>query len=123
VRIKSKSTNEGLITIIKLLNDVGKQKNVRIWRDLAKRLASSRKNRAEVNVSRIRRFTEPKAVVAVPGKLLGAGTIGHAVTVAALSFTKDAKEKITKAGGKCVSFEELIKENPKGSNVKMMRGI
>jgi large subunit ribosomal protein L18e len=120
---KSASTNDGLKGLIAILDKAGKEKGASIWRDLAIRLAASRKNRTEINVSRVSRHTEAKDVVAVPGKLLGTGTIGHAVTVAALSFSQGAKEKIANAGGTCVSFEELLKENPKGSNVKIMRGV
>jgi large subunit ribosomal protein L18e len=120
---KSKSQNDDLIGLIGYLDKVGKSQKVLIWGDLAKRLASSRKNRQPVNLSRIRRHTKAKDVVAIPGKLLGGGAIGHAVTVAAISFSKSAREKITSAGGKCISFEELIKKNPKGTNVKIMRGV
>jgi large subunit ribosomal protein L18e len=120
---KSASTNQGLKGLITLLDKAGKEKGVSIWRDLAKKLASSRKNRAQVNVSTVSRHTKAKDVVAVPGKLLGAGAMGHAVTVAALSFSQGAKEKITNAGGKCISFEDLLKENPNGSSVKIMRGV
>ncbi len=120
---KSTSTNDKLKGLIALLDKEGKEKGTSIWRDLASRLASSRKNRTRINVSSVSRHTEAKDVVAVPGKLLGAGTIGHAVTVAALSFSQGARDKITSAGGKCISFEQLVKENPKGSNVKIMRGV
>ena len=33
---------------------------------------------------------------------------------------KTAKQIIEEAGGKCITIEELVKENPKGSNVKIM---
>jgi large subunit ribosomal protein L18e len=122
-KMKSNSLNDDLIGIIIFLNKEGRSQKAPIWGDLAKRLAASRKNRKAVNLSKIRRHTKARDVVAIPGKLLGAGTIGHAVTVAALSFSNSAREKITKAGGKCISFEELIKKNPKGKNVKIMRGV
>jgi large subunit ribosomal protein L18e len=120
---RSKSTNDGLVSIIELLNKTAREKNASIWKDIAKRIASPRKNRTELNVSRLGRHTKAKDVVAVPGKLLGSGVIGHDVTVAALSFSASAKEKISSAGGKCISFDELLKTNPRGSNVKIMRGV
>ncbi|RMF89481.1 MAG: 50S ribosomal protein L18e, partial [Methanobacteriota archaeon] len=64
-------------------------------------------------------YTEKGDVVAVPGKVLGSGTIAHPLTVAACSFTASAREKITAAGGRCLSIEELVKENPKGSGVRI----
>jgi len=59
-------------------------------------------------------------MVVVPGKVLGAGEINHPVIVAAFSFSEKAKEKIKAAKGKCLSFIDLIKKNPKGSNVKII---
>jgi len=42
------------------------------------------------------------------------------VKVAALSFSETAKKKLLEAGGKCMKIEELLKENPKGSRVRIM---
>jgi large subunit ribosomal protein L18e len=120
MRKKSKTTNEGLTKQINLLNDMGREKKAPIWRDVARRLSSSRKNRPEINVSRIGRHTKANDVVAVPGKLLGAGAINHPVTVVALAFSSAAREKISSVGGRCISFEELISENPKGAHVRIM---
>jgi large subunit ribosomal protein L18e len=52
--------------------------------------------------------------------VLGAGEIEHAVTVAAFAFSGKAKEKIIAARGKCLSFSDLIKKKPNGSNVKII---
>jgi len=59
--------------------------------------------------------------VVVPGKVLGAGNLDHPVSVAAFSFSTQARLKISKARGKCLSISELIEVNPKGSNVKIMK--
>ena len=117
---RSATTNDGLVRLIDFLDMMGREKHAPIWKELARRLAYSRKNRSLVNVSSVERHTNPDDVVAVPGKLLGAGAIGHAVTVAAHTFSATAREKVINAGGKCVSFEELVKNNPKGSNVRII---
>jgi large subunit ribosomal protein L18e len=59
-------------------------------------------------------------MVAVPGKVLGAGEISHPVTVAAFAFSEKAKEKIKARRGKCLSFSDLIKKNPKGAKVRII---
>jgi large subunit ribosomal protein L18e len=118
-----KSSNDGLNRLIDLINKTGRDEQAPFWGDLGMRLSKSRKSRGNINLSRIERFTKADEVVAVPGKLLGAGSINHSVTVAALSFSNGAREKVKKAGGRCVSFEELLRENPRGSNIKIMRGI
>jgi large subunit ribosomal protein L18e len=76
---------------------------------------------AEVNVGRIARYTKEGETVAVPGKILGTGTIEHKITVAAINFSKEAKDKILNAGGKCLTIDDLSKANPKGTKIKLMR--
>ena len=39
------------------------------------------------------------------------------MTVAAYSFTTSARDKIQSAGGKCLTYNELIKSVPKGTNI------
>ena len=55
----------------------------------------------------------------VPGKVLGAGRIDHPVIVAAFAFSEQAKLKILKAKGKCLTIPELKKKKPKGRNVRI----
>ncbi|MFQ6136457.1 MAG: 50S ribosomal protein L18e [Candidatus Hydrothermarchaeales archaeon] len=117
---KSRSTNLVLLAEIEELAKKSRENGAPIWRDLTKRLSKSSSRRAVVNVSKINRYTEKRDVVAVPGKVLGAGRIGHAVTVAAFSFSKEAREKIASAGGRCITLTELASENPKGTNVKIL---
>jgi large subunit ribosomal protein L18e len=92
-----------------------------MWRDIAERLSSPRRNQVAVNLSRINRHTKGREVVAVPGKVLSAGEMDHPVTIAAFVFSAKAKEKIVAAKGKCLSYPELVKKHPKGSNVKIIR--
>ncbi|MEE0935312.1 MAG: 50S ribosomal protein L18e, partial [Methanobrevibacter sp.] len=35
-------------------------------------------------------------------------------------FSAKAQEKITSAGGECISIEEIMNINPKGSNIRIM---
>ncbi|RLE66807.1 MAG: 50S ribosomal protein L18e [Thermoprotei archaeon] len=92
-----------------------------IWRYVADLLLRPRRQRIAVNLSRINRYTQKGDVVVIPGKVLGAGTLNHPVTVAAWKFSEKAKEKILNAGGEAISIVKLVEGNPKGSNVKVMR--
>jgi large subunit ribosomal protein L18e len=58
--------------------------------------------------------------VVVPGKVLASGELDHEVSVAALSFSKAAREKIEKAKGKALTIMELVSKNPKGTKVMLM---
>jgi len=91
-----------------------------IWRDLAERLAKPRRKRTTVNISRVNRYAEEGDEVLVPGKVLGSGLLDHPVKVAALDFSDQARSKILKAKGQCLSISELLETNPKGTNVKVI---
>jgi len=120
LRKKLRITNPQLLELIRFLKKKAVENKAEIWRDIAERLAVSRRRRVAVNISRINRYTEKGDVVVVPGKVLGAGKLEHKVTVAAFSFSETAKNKILKARGKCLTIQDLVKKNPKGSNVKII---
>jgi large subunit ribosomal protein L18e len=103
-----------------LLRKKSRESNVAIWRDVAERLSKPRRKRIAVNISKLNRYTKENEEVLVPGKVLGAGSIDHPVTVAALDFSDKARLKILTAKGKCLSIPELTEINPKGSNVKII---
>jgi large subunit ribosomal protein L18e len=117
---KPETTNPQLIELIRFLRKQSRENEVKIWRDIAERLAKPRRRRLAVNLSRLNRHAEKGQTVAVPGKVLSAGELGHPITVAAFEFSEKAKEKISASKGKCISFSDLIKKNPKGSKVKII---
>jgi large subunit ribosomal protein L18e len=117
---KTEATNPELIKLIRFLRKQSNENKVEIWRDVAERLAKPRRRTVPVNVSRLNRFTSKSATVVVPGKVLGTGELSHPVTVSAFSFSVKAREKIEAAKGKCISFADLVKKDPKGSKVKII---
>lgn len=116
---KTKSTNPLMQELIKESTMKAYDEDAPIWRDVAKRLLRS-KSRAEINISRIARHTKKNDIVLVPGKLLGSGSINHPVTVGAVGFSEQAKEKLASAGGKHMSVKEMMSQFPKGTDVKIM---
>jgi large subunit ribosomal protein L18e len=117
---KANPTNPELVNTIRLLKKTSKENDARIWRKIAEYLSRTRRKRIAVNLSRINRYTKTGETVAVPGKVLAAGDVDHSVTVTAFAFSEKAMAKIEKAKGKCLTFSELIKKNPKGSDVKII---
>lgn len=117
---KSRSSNLALIGLIRELNKRAFEEKATVWRDLAGRLSRPSSRRAGVNIGRIARHTEKKDIVAVPGKVLGSGTLNHPVTVAAFEFSTQARKKILSAGGKCISLGELMDKKPRGTSVRIM---
>jgi len=117
---KANPTNPELISTIRLLKKSSNENDAKIWRKVAEVLSRTKRQRVAVNLSRLNRYTKSGETVAVPGKVLAAGEIDHSITVTAFSFSEKAMTKIEKARGKCFTFAELIKKNPKGSNVKII---
>ncbi|HLC59420.1 MAG TPA: 50S ribosomal protein L18e [archaeon] len=113
-------TNKYLQELIIGLRKQSKTENAPIWRDVAEKLGTPRRKRVEVNLSDIERNSEGKEVVLVPGVVLSNGHLVKPLTVAAWKFSKEAVKKIHDSKGKSITIEELMKENPKGSNVKLM---
>jgi large subunit ribosomal protein L18e len=117
---KIMATNPELIAIIRDLKKKSQESQTKLWRNLAKRLASSKRSRITVNVSRLNRYTKEGETVVVPGKVLGAGKVDHPLTVAAFSFSDVAKSKIVNGKGNCLSIRDLMKKNQTGKNVRLM---
>jgi len=108
--------------MMRLLRRAYRTHGAKIWLAISEKLDRPRRKRVVVNVGKIATLTKENDVVVVPGKVLGAGKIDHPVIVAAIGFSKSASEKITRAGGKCLSILELVELNPKGENVKIIGG-
>jgi len=92
-----------------------------IWKRVAEELSRSRRQRAEVNLSKLDAYAEDGGTVLVPGKVLGTGVLSKKVTVAAFSFSDSAKKLIKDAGGKTVSIDGLCKANPEGRGVILLK--
>jgi len=118
---ETKTTNPQLIELISLLRKESREKQAAIWLDVADHLAKTRSQRITVNLSKISRHTKRADVVVVPGKILATGTLTHAVTVASFEASDKAKAKLATAKAKYVTIQELLEQNPKGSNVKIIR--
>ena len=118
---ETKTTNPQLIELISKLRKQSKEQDAPIWLDVADYLAKTRSQRIVVNISNLNRHTEKADVVVVPGKILGAGTIDHALTVASFDISQSAKAKLEAVKAKYITIPELMEKNPKGSKVKIIR--
>jgi large subunit ribosomal protein L18e len=112
--------NPLLINLIHELKKQSNEKDVQIWKDIALRLEKPSNNWPVVNLNRISKHIQDKETAIIPGKVLSTGNLTKKVTIAAWSFSDKSKEKIKKAGGNYISIEELIKNNPKGENLRIL---
>jgi len=118
---KARKTNPEVIMIIDELKRVSREAGSRIWRDISERLSMPRRNWAEVNVGEIDKIVNDDERIAIPGRLLGSGSISKKVIIGSVSWTKGAKEKVERAGGKVISIIELANQYPSGSDIRIMR--
>lgn len=117
--MKSNATNANMQQLIIDLKHLSIAQKVKIWRAVALSLSKSNRVRAEVSITKLESSVRDGEIAIVPGKVLGTGDLSRKITVAAWSFSDRAKEKINKSG-KAVSIQELMKQNPKGSKVRII---
>ena len=113
----NRKSNSSLVKTIRDLKEASRKNDAPLWRSIATRLEGSSRNWPSVNVSKLEYNINKNGKAVIPGKLMGTGIVTKKMTVAAYSFTDSAKEKIQSAGGKCLTYNEMIKATPKGTDV------
>ncbi len=114
------SPNEHLQNLIAELRRVANKEKVMIWKRIAADLSKPSRQRREINLTRINANTKDNDTIVVPSKVLSSGEIDHKVQVAPFSFSKNAKDKITRSKGAAISINELLKSNPKGNKIRII---
>ncbi|QSZ67740.1 50S ribosomal protein L18e [Methanofollis aquaemaris] len=117
----NQKTNPRLTHLIATLKDTARENDAKVWRAIAQNLESPSRNYAEVNIGKINRYAQDGETILVPGKVLGSGVLNQKVSVAALNFSESAISKINGLEGSCMTIEELVQTNPKGSGVRILR--
>ena len=103
---------------IESIKRIARKNDAKIWINIVQKLEHNH----EINVGTLSKVTKTGDVIAVPGKVLGAGIIEHSITIGAVSFSESAKEKIKNAGGTTMLIEKLVETNPEGKGVKIFVG-
>ena len=117
---KNKKTNPLLLKLIHNLKKQSDENDVAIWKDIALRLEKPSRSWPEVNLDRVSKYILEKETALIPGKVLSSGNLTKKVAIAAWSFSEKSQEKIKQAGGKCMSIEDLLKNNPKGKDIRIL---
>lgn len=120
LKIKGR-TDPNKVALIRFLKGAAAANETKIWALLASEMSKTRRKRITINLSRLNRISSPGDILLIPGKVLGTGSLNHRLNIAAESFSVAAQEKITNAGGQCLTIEELVKKNPKGSQVRILK--
>ena len=119
--MKSKVVNPQLKDLITELQRIARQRDAPIGKRAAELLSRSKRSRVIVNVAELMRNTAEGEKIVIPGKVLAAGTASHELTVAAFRFSPQAKRKLERADCRCISILDVLKENPRGTGVRLLR--
>ena len=121
-------TNQYHQLLIKLYQFLARRTESEFNRTVYKRLRQSRVTRYPVSISKLTKLanTEQKReqILVVVGKVLNDERllVVPKMRVCALQFTEEARRRIVKAGGECMTFTELSKLAPEGKGTILYRG-
>ncbi len=110
---KTKTTNKVLFDTIREVKKLSVKSKSKLWKAVARELASNASQRAQVNVSKIEKHANSGETVLIAGKILGDGILTKKVTVVSLKASESAIAKITKAGGKYYTIKDYASKSPK----------
>merc|ERR1712187_59869 len=114
--------------LLKLYSFLARRTDSKFNQIVYKRLNQSGTNRYPVSVSRLVKLanTDDKRArtLVVVGNVLNDERLMTVpkLNVCALRFTEAARQRITAASGRCLTFDQLAKEAPKGQNTWLLRG-
>jgi large subunit ribosomal protein L18e len=108
---EKRKTNPDLVETIEIARKKG-------LLELAKKLSGPTRKQTKINVGELGRLKEKNILII--GKVLGEGEIDHKINLSALSFSKQANEKLKKAGCEIRTIKEEIDKNPKLDGIKII---
>ncbi|BGP51231.1 hypothetical protein JCM10450v2_007160 [Rhodotorula kratochvilovae] len=130
-RSAPKSEDPYLLLLVKLYRFLARRTDSRFNKVVLRRLYMSKVNRPPVSISRIaRQVSKSRKALADNHTVVVVGTITDDVrlnevpklSVAALRFTRTARARIEKAGGECLTLDQLALRKPTGANTLLLRG-
>ena len=109
-------SNPNLQSLIKDLKTLSITNKANIWKRVATELERPSRNRRKVNLHEIEKHSKDGETVLVPGKVLATGDLTKQVKVAAWAFSEQATVKIKDS----TSINQIMKDNPKGSKIRLI---
>ncbi|KAG6382886.1 hypothetical protein SASPL_129741 [Salvia splendens] len=125
-RTAPKSNDIYLKLLVKLYRFLVRRTASRFNAVILKRLIMSRVNKAPLSLSRLTQLMKTKEdkIAVVVGPVTDDIRVHDipAMKVTALRFTERARARIEKAGGECLTFDQLALRAPLGQNTVLLRG-
>ncbi|EFJ50732.1 component of cytosolic 80S ribosome and 60S large subunit [Volvox carteri f. nagariensis] len=125
-RTAPKSQNVYLALLVKLYRFLVRRTDSKFNKVILKRLFMSKTNRPPLSLSKLATFMKGKenkvaVIVATVTDDVRLYEVPK-LRVVALRFTETARARITKAGGECLTFDQLALERPTGKDCVLLRG-
>ncbi|KAA0050917.1 60S ribosomal protein L18-2 [Cucumis melo var. makuwa] len=125
-RVAPKSDDIYLKLLVKLYRFLVRRTGSNFNAVILKRLFMSKVNKPPLSLSRLIQFMKGKEskIAVVVGTITDDIRVYEvpALKVAALRFTETARARIEKAGGECLTFDQLALRAPLGQNTVLLRG-
>ncbi|GAA5980179.1 hypothetical protein JCM11641_006940 [Rhodosporidiobolus odoratus] len=130
-RTAPRSEDPYLLLLVKLYRFLARRTESRFNKVILRRLYMSKINRPPVSLSRIaRQVSKSNGQVGDKHTIVTVGTVTDDVrlpvlpklSIAALRFTRTARARIEKAGGECLTLDQLALRKPTGANTLLLRG-
>lgn len=120
------SENPYLSLLVQLYRFLARRTDAKFNTIVMKRLFMSRTSRAPLSISRIAQFMERREekTAVIVGKVLDDERYLDVpkLKICALDFSNTARARIEKAGGECITFDQLAVRDPTGKNSVLLRG-
>ncbi|KAK8790497.1 hypothetical protein WA171_002020 [Blastocystis sp. BT1] len=121
-----KSDNIYIALLVKLYRFVARRTGAKFPEIVLRRLYMSRINRPPMGLAALARHMKGKEskIAVVVGTITDDIRLVEvpALKVCALHFTEGARARIVKAGGECLTFDELALRAPTGANTVLLQG-
>ncbi|WOL03292.1 60S ribosomal protein L18-2-like [Canna indica] len=125
-RTAPKSDDVYLKLLVKLYRFLVRRTGSKFNAVILKRLFMSKINRPPISLKRLINFTQGKdaKIAVIVGTVTDDKRVYEvpAMKVTALRFTETARARILKAGGECLTFDQLALRAPLGQNTVLLRG-
>ncbi|KAG6536260.1 hypothetical protein ZIOFF_001311 [Zingiber officinale] len=125
-RTAPKSDDVYLKLIVRLYRFLVRRTGSKFNAVILKRLFMSKTNRPPLSLRRLIKFMEGKEdkIAVIVGTVTDDKRVYEvpAIKVTALRFTETARARILKAGGECLTFDQLALRAPLGKNTIILRG-
>lgn len=106
------------LTLISLQSFIARRAESKFAATIVKRLRMSRINNPPISISRLSRYMKGKdgKIAVIVGGVTNDSRLLEIpqLTIAALRFTEAARARIVKAGGECLTLDQLALRSPKG---------